>query len=186
MKRELKSICVINNPSTIKNFEEISYEQNQIYTKYIPYLRPNRKSIYQIIECLRSRYIIEEDTSVKTKKIIEKEIISNLKLEKGVILNSISFKIENVGLGENLYKEQKQELQDLANKYSILCKEDFGKDIIPIKIDFEFNTDYISVHGSQSLADEIVILKGLNTEELNDKYQVVNYIKTLVKYGMLQ
>lgn len=50
-----------------------------------------------------------------------------------------------------------------------------------IKISVELYTKYISVDGSQALADEIIILRGLDKEDLKNKHLVNYYIQTLKK-----
>ena len=94
--------------------------------------------------------------------------------------------IKNEGTGAALYNLQEQEYIDLVNQKLANEMNDFSKFKPDIRIGYDILSDYIFVEGSKVLSDEVLILRGLDAIELQNKFQVANYIITLKKYGLLK
>lgn len=159
-------------------------EVNEIYMKYAPLLKPNKKSITDILEYIKLKYPIESEDSYNTIKAIEWTVMNNFFRDKSrdeIKLEVKSYKIRNEGTGSYLYELQKQEFLDVVD--DVLGDKNIlhPNRITDIKISVELYTEYISVDGSQTLADEIIILRGLDKEDLKNKYLVNHYIQTLKK-----
>lgn len=49
----------------------------------------------------------------------------------------------------------------------------------------EFEIGYVFVEGSDEFNDEIIFFKGLDKYDINNYYLVVNYIRCLKKYKLI-
>lgn len=171
--------------------EKKNREVENIFVKYAPILKPNRKSVSKISEYIKSKYPAEEDTTLRSKKVVEMNVLGNF--YKGKSANEIPLKvtvlhIRNEGTATALYDLQEQEYAEHVAKMKQL-KNDFKEHSfknIPIRICVEQINDYMFIEGSNVLADEIIILRGLDEKELQNKYRVANYVQTLKKYKKIE
>lgn len=164
MNKEIKSIGFINTLSSCYvDEDEVTKKINLFYEEKIHLLKPNKKTIYEIMEYIKTKYTIIENRTTD--------------------LNKVSLTIENIGPGRELYELQIQEIKTLKAQLPILDNTLLGKKETLIKIDFEVGADLISVTGSQKLADIICILRGLDELDLRNKYLVVHYLELIDKYG---
>lgn len=164
MNKEIKSIGYINKLSNCYvDEDEVTKKISLLYEEKIHLLKPNKKTIYEIMEYIKTKYTIIENHTTD--------------------LDKVSLTIENIGPGRELYELQIQEIKSLKAQLPILANTLLGKKETLIKVDFEVVTDLISVIGSQKLADIICILRGLDELDLNNKYLVVHYLELIDKYG---
>lgn len=97
-------------------------EVNDIYMKYAPLLKPNKKSIADILEYIKLKYPIESDDSYNTINAIEWSVMNDFFKDKSrdeIQLEVKSYKIRNEGAGSYLYELQKQEFLDVADNILI-------------------------------------------------------------------
>ncbi|PBI47629.1 hypothetical protein BGU69_16205 [Clostridioides difficile] len=143
-----------------------------LYEKYKSILKVNSKSVLEIIEFLKRKYVIVEETSEEFKHVV----INNIKLNKPFSqkissdkeLKPIVFTIPHEGNAKKLYDTQEEIYSG--------CK---------IIVGMEFETGYVFVEGSDELNDEITSFKGLDKYDINNYYLVANYIRCLKKYKLI-
>ncbi|WP_370575764.1 hypothetical protein [Methanomethylovorans sp.] len=142
------------------------------YKEYSPMLRPNRKTVAEIVEYIILNYPAEEDKSEKCKSVVVNNITMNEPFAKripyGNDLDPIVFFIKNEGRANDLYQKQ----------------EGIYKNV-PIMIGMESGTGFVYVEGSKELSDEITAFQGLDSDELTNFYLVANYVRCLKKYNRL-
>lgn len=163
-------------------------EAEDIFAQYAPILKPNKKPVTEILEYIKSKYSTEEGTSARSKKVVEMTVLGSFYTGKSpdeIPMDITVLYLKNEGSATSLYDLQEQEYMNLVTTKMI---KDFEVPFIssPIRIGAERITDYMFVDGSQALADEIVIMRGLDEKELQNKYQVANYIQTLRKFKLIE
>ncbi|MCM1991152.1 hypothetical protein [Oceanirhabdus seepicola] len=194
MGNEVSAIGIIGGSEgtiKIKIDEKKVSEVENIFAKYAPILKPNRKPVSKILEYIKSKYPAVEDTSIRYKRMVEMNVLADF--YKGKSANEIPLKvtvlhIRNEGTATVLYDLQKLEYVERVSKMKQLRKDYKNHSFknIPIRICAEQINDYMVIEGSDALGDEIIILRGLDEIELKNKYLVANYVKTLKKYKMIE
>ncbi|OOM14413.1 hypothetical protein [Clostridium saccharobutylicum] len=171
--------------------EDIINEWKSTYNEYRPLLKPNRKSFDEILEYIKSKYPIEEDTSVESKTIVEKNVLYNYygkrlpKTDK--TLSIVVLRVKNQDNAVQLYENQVSEHVEFIDKMKKTIKnfKSYSFEPIPIIIGAERKSGYIFVEGSQRLSEEITMIQGLDYDELKNYYLVANYINVLKKHRKL-
>ncbi|HYH01613.1 MAG TPA: hypothetical protein VEC37_00785 [Bacillota bacterium] len=152
---------------------ETIQEWKAVYEQYKLRLSLNNKPIMQVIEYLKLKYPLKEETSDRFKEIVVANIKMNeqlaLKIPAGKELTPIVFTVSNEGNAIRLYE----------------TREKFYNGI-PIIIGMEVETGYFFVEGSTELADEVTAFKGLDEHDIQNYYIVANYIRCLKKYQLLE
>ena len=169
-------------------------ELKAIYDEYIPYLKPNIKDAEEIINHIKSKYPTEEDASARAKKVVElnalgyREYLPDGIFQEDTALDTTALIVKNEGAGKILYDKQEQDYHDLLKEQKNLIKniEGLPFEKCPIVIGIEKHSGYVFVEGSPPLADEIILLQGLNAKELKNIYLVAHYIQILKKNNQLE
>ena len=180
MKNEVRAIGFIGGEGSVIS-ENISKDMDSIFLQYSSTLSPNRKPVSGILDRIKDKYPTEKKINSKSFRLD-----SNLKSRNEHTLKIDYLYIKNEGTGAALYNLQEQEYIDLVNQKLANEMNDFSKFKPDIRIGYDILSDYIFVEGSKVLSDEVLILRGLDAIELQNKFQVANYIITLKKYGLLK
>ena len=194
MKNQAGSIGIIGGTEgavEVHIDEEKIKEIENIFAEYAPILKPNRKSVPEILEYIKSRYPAEEDNSPRLKKVVEMNVLGNFhkdKSDKEVSLKVTVLCIKNEGTGAALYNLQQQEHKEFITKMKQRVKnsKEYLYENIPIRIGAEEVYDYMFTEGSEALGDQITIFRGLDEKELQNKYLLANYVQTLKKYKIIK
>lgn len=171
--------------------EGIINEWKKTYEEYRPLLKPNRKSINEILEYIKLKYPVEEDTSAKARKVVEKNVLYNYYSkrlsENDKMLSIVVLRVKNEDNAVQLYENQVSEHIEFMDKMKKTIKDfkPYSFEPIPIVIGAERKSGYIFVEGSQGLSEEITIMQGLDSDELKNFYLVANYINVLKKHSKL-
>lgn len=147
-------------------------EWKAMYVEYKMKLYPNRKTALEIIEYLKQKYPIAEQTKEELKQVVVNNVIENEgysnKLPNSKMPVAKVFYVENIGLGKRLYEKQ----DDVFKKNKIL-------------VEVELESAFFMVEGSSMLFDELFAFRGLDKDGLNNFYLVAEYITCLKKFDML-
>ncbi|WP_368488193.1 hypothetical protein [Clostridium sp. BJN0013] len=147
-------------------------EWKTIYVEYKTKLYPNRKTALEIIEYLKQKYPITEETKEELKQVVVDNVLVNEyysnKLPNSKIPVAKVFFIENMGLGKCLYEKQ----DDVFKENKII-------------VGVELESAFFMVEGSSMLWDELFAFRGLDEDDLNNFYLVAEYIICLKKFDML-
>ncbi|NJJ34304.1 hypothetical protein GSQ51_11745 [Clostridioides difficile] len=156
--------------------KEVSQEKieqwKSVYEKYKDTLKVNSKPISEVIEFLKQKYTVKEESSEEFKDVI----INNIKLNKpfsekianNAELKPIVFTIQNEGNAKKLYDAQEEIYSGCT-----------------ITVGMEFETGCVFVEGSDELNDEITAFRGLDKYDINNYYLVANYVRCLKKYELI-
>lgn len=152
---------------------ETIQEWKSVYEQYKFLLYPNFKPITQVIEYLKQKYPLQEETSERFKEIVVANIKLNgqlvLKIPDGKELTPIVFIVPNEGNASMLY-EIREEVYNGS----------------PIIVGMEFETGCFFIEGSDELTDEVTAFKGLDEHDMKNYYVVANYVRCLKKYNLLE
>lgn len=171
--------------------DEIVKEWKETYKKYRPLLKPNRKSVNEILEYIKLKYPVEEDKSDKAREVVEKNVLYNhyrKKLsENDKTLSVVVFRVKNEDNAIKLYENQESDHVKFMGKMKKTIKDfqPYSFEPVPIIIGAERKSGCIFVEGSQELSEEITIVQGLDSDELKNYYLVANYINILKKHNKL-
>lgn len=151
--------------------KEMIERWKKIHEMYKNKLSPNRKSGKELVNYLKSRYVLTEIKDEKILSITTMNVLmnafSNEKLPKGVSPNPVTYYMENEGLGYTLYEKQEAE---------------FAGTKILIGIDLSSSMYY--VEGSSLLWNELCAYQGLDTYDIENYYCVAEYIQCLEQFDM--
>ena len=155
-----------------KPTSETVEEWKAIYAEYKTKLYPNKKTALEIIEYIKQKYPITEQTEEELKQVVINNVLANKcysnKLPNSKIPAAKVFYIENTGLGKHLYEKQVDVFK--------------GNKII---VGVELETAFFMVEGSSMLWDELFAFRGLDEDDLYNFYLVAEYITCLKKFDML-
>jgi len=171
--------------------DDIINQWKKTYEEYRQLLKPNRKSIDEILEYIKLKYPVEEDTSDKARKVVEKSVLYNYYSkrlsENDTMLSIVVLRVKNEDNAVQLYENQVSEHIEFMDKMKKTIKDfkPFSFEPIPIIIEAERKSGYIFVEGSQGLSEEITMIQGLDSDELKNYYLLANYINVLKKYRKL-
>jgi hypothetical protein len=171
--------------------EGIINEWKKTYEEYRQLLKPNRKLINEILEYIKLKYPVEEDTSAKARKVVKKNVLYNnyskRLSENDKVLSIVVLRVKNEDNAVQLYENQVSEHIGFMDKMKKTIKDfkPFSFEPIPIIIEAERKSGYIFVEGIQGLSEEITMIQGLDSDELKNFYLVANYINVLKKYSKL-
>ena len=91
--------------------EGIINEWKKTYEEYRQLLKPNRKYIDEILEYIKLKYPVEEDTSDKARKVVEKSVLYNYYSkrlsENDKVLSIVVFRVKNEDNAVQLYDVQR-------------------------------------------------------------------------------
>lgn len=161
-------------------------EKEELYTQYKDKLNTTLIPVEQLIKALKERYTLEHRDTEDYVKVTRHTILSNTSLAR-YIPESREMKIEVYQIiedekSEKLYRVQQREYEILegkkANGYYSYESIPYSKN--PIIIGVEYNSYYIWVEGSESLKDEIILLRGLDESELRKIHLVERYVDALM------
>lgn len=159
---------MIVGPASVEQVKE----WRRIHKEYAPRLLPNKKSGAQVVEYLKSKYLLKEIKESRFLKIVSGNVLENdfwcNKLE-GSQPHPICFFLENEGLGKEIYATREECWKD--------CSES------PIFIGIDLTTGYIHIEGSTRLYDEIYAFQGVDKYDLANCVRVADYIECLEKYN---
>ncbi|MBV4440642.1 hypothetical protein [Clostridium tyrobutyricum] len=146
-------------------------EWKAIYVEYKTKLYPNRKTSLEIIEYIKQKYSVTEQTEEKLKQVVIDNVLLNKYFSKKLANSKVPvgkvFYIENMGLGKRLYEKQDDVFK--------------GNKII---VGVELESAFFMVEGSSMLWDELFAFIGLDEDDLNNFYLVAEYITCLKKFDM--
>ena len=171
--------------------DDIINQWKKTYEEYRQLLKPNRKSIDEILEYIKLKYPVEEDTSAKARKVVEKNVLYNnyskRLSENDTMLSIVVLRVKNEDNAVQLYENQVSEHIEFMDKMKKTIKDfkPYSFEPIPIVIGAERKSGYIFVEGSQGLSEEITMIQGLDSDELKNYYLLANYINVLKKYRKL-
>jgi hypothetical protein len=185
MKNEESSMGIIE----MNIDEEKLKEVEDLFIKYSPILKPNRKSVAEIVEYIKAKYPVEEDNSPRAKRLVEVNVLNSFSKDmeaKEIPLKITVLNIKNEDTAKVLYDFQEQEHLEFIDKMKHVRAnfEGYPFENSPIRIDVEENSDYMVIEGSGLLADEVTIFRGLDEKELKDKYLVANYVKAIYNLNL--
>ena len=90
--------------------EGIINEWKKTYEEYRQLLKPNRKPINEILEYIKLKYPVEEDTSAKARKVVEKNVLYNnyskRLSENDKMLSIVVLRVKNEDNAVQLYENQ--------------------------------------------------------------------------------
>jgi ribosomal protein L20 len=172
--------------------DDVIKEWRRTYEEYRQLLKPNRKSVDEILKYIKSKYPVEENTSDRAKEVVEKNVLYNyygrrLSESDKMSLSIVVLNVKNENNAVELYENQANEHIEFIEKMKKTIKdfEPYSYKSVPIVIGAERKSGYIFVEGSQKLSEEITMIKGLDSDELKNYYLVANYINVLKKYNKL-
>jgi len=155
-----------------KPSEKDIQEWKSVYEEYKALLRPNVKHAIQVLEYIKKKYPLKEETSETYKEIVVSNIKMNnhlaAKIPDGKESIPILFTVPNQGNAVALYEAQEKVYKG--------CQ---------IYLGVELETGYFFIEGSDELADEVTAFKGLDSDDMVNFYLVANYVRCLKKYNML-
>ncbi|MGE5390688.1 MAG: hypothetical protein ACM3PE_06440 [Deltaproteobacteria bacterium] len=147
-------------------------EWKAIYIEYKTKLYPNRKTALEIIEYLKQKYPITEQTKEELKQVVVDNVILNKcysnKIPNSKMPDAKVFYVENIGSGKRLYEKQ----DDVFKENKII-------------VGVELESAFFMVEGSSMLWDELFVFRGLDEDDLNNFYLVAEYIACLKKFNIL-
>jgi len=171
--------------------DDVIKEWKKTYEEYGPLLKPNRKSINEILEYIKFKYPVIEYTSYKARKVVEKNMLNNYGkrlTENHDTLDIVVLRVKNEDNAVRLYENQAIEHIEFMDKMKKTIINFKPYPFIPIPtiiIGAERKSGYILVEGSQEISEDITMIQGLDSDELKNYYLVANYIETLKKYSKL-
>lgn len=157
---------------TTKPTSEMIENWKTIFEQYKNQLKPNKKTAEEVIDYLRIKYPIKEITASEAKQVVINNIMMNAfaeKVQKGKELKPLVYHVLNEEGARSLYNKQ----SDIFRGH-------------PIIVGVELESKYVSVEGSEELADDLVAFQGLDELDLNNYYLVANYVTCLQKYNRLE
>lgn len=147
-------------------------EWKAIYVEYKTKLYPNRKTGLEIIEYLKQKYLVTEQTKEELKQVVVANVRENKcylnKLTNSKMPVAKVFYVENMGVGKRLYEKQ----DDVFKENKII-------------VGVELESAFFMIEGSSMLWDELFAFRGLDEDDLNNFYLVAEYITCLKKFDML-
>lgn len=153
-------------------------EWKDIWLQYKNQLKPNRKSGIEMLNYLKSNYILTDNEEQSVIDDIAWNITHNLpyaeKLPEGISPNPKVFFLENLERGVQFYKPENQDSNDL-----------WGKEITKIIVGIDLVSGYYMVEGSTMLWDELCAFRGIDELDLQNYVCVAEYIKCLKRFGKL-
>lgn len=151
---------------------EMIHAWRNTFDKYRNKLSPNKKTAHEIIEYLKQKYMLTEQTGEKLNQVVADNVILNEyhadKLPAGKAPKTEVFIVEDAGAGKLLYEQQDDVFK--------------GSKII---VGVELQTSFFMVEGSSLLWDELLAFRGLDEDDLNNLYLVAQYISCLERFDML-
>lgn len=161
-------------------------EREELYAQYKGKLNATLIPVEQLIKTLKERYTLERVDTEDYVRATRRTILFNTSLAR-YIPESREMKIEIYQIiedekSEKLYRIQQKEYEIIEGKKvkGYYAREPIPYSKTPIIIGVEYNSYYIWVEGSESLKDEIILLRGLDESELRKIFLVENYVDALM------
>ena len=152
---------------------EMVEKWKEVWLEYKDKLKPNRKSGKEVVEYLKSKYLMAELNDDNAKQLVIENLLNNKpladKLPRGVEPSVVTFVIENKGNGQFLYENQDEIFKG-----------------IKVFVGIELRSGYFYVEGSSLLWDELYAFQGLDEKDIQNYFCVVEYIYCLKKFGLLE
>lgn len=153
-------------PEMIKSWKDV-------WIEYKDKLLPNRKSGREVVEYLKSKYLLEELNDNDARQIVIDNLLYNKpladKLPMGVKTSVVTFGIENKDNGKFLYENQ----DDIFKGNNVF-------------VGVELESGFFCVEGSSLLWDELYAFQGLDEKDIQNYFCVAEYISCLKKLGILE
>lgn len=147
---------------TVKTISEVNdnviRKYELIYNKSLPYLKPNLMRMDNILKKLKEKYSIEEFDNAEFLKVVAKN--TDYKYGKTMDSNILGYRIINDTSSKDLFSKREVEFENMEYIY-------FG-------INLENNGFY--VEGSTLLHNDLVYMRGLSEEELDNIWLTCEYI----------
>lgn len=147
--------------------EELINEWKEIFNANKDSIKPNKRDGLDIIEYLKSHYLVTEIQNNELEKIVEGNVKDNE-------FNSNKLKGSNPII--RMFKINK----DNTDLYKIQDEVFDGIDII---VGIELKTSFIYVEGSSYLYDELIAYTGLDEDDIKNYFIVAQYIKCKEKFN---
>lgn len=146
----------------------------EVWNEYKYKLHPNRKSGKEIIEYLKSKYLVKEllDDNNWNQVVVDNVLCNEPYAEKlpiGSEPKAVTFIVENRDKGKFIYQNQ-----DEISK---------GNNVF---VGVELETGFFCVEGSSLLWDELYAFQGLDEKDIQNYFCVAEYISCLKKFGLLE
>lgn len=158
----------------IEPTEEMLHGWMETWKEYKDKIKPNRRSGEEIIDYIKSKYVLLPVTEFYGQNISDE--VSNVikgndylywRLPVGKKTDIKSFIVENKGEGKKLYEAQ----DDIFKGLEILISVDLV-------------TGYAHIENSSLLADEITAFQGVDEIDITNYFLVAEYVKCRKKFGM--
>lgn len=157
--------------------KEMLESWKSVWNEYKDKIKPNRKSGGEIVEYLKSKYVLQMVDDEKMRRGVALSVTENApfaeKLPKGEKPKPILFLINNVSGNEILFKEEKKETSL------------WGKDLDAIFVGIDLSSGYFTVEGSSFLWDELCAFQGVDEKDLKNYVCVAQYVNALKRFGKL-
>ncbi|MFZ7132141.1 MAG: hypothetical protein ACOWWR_07255 [Eubacteriales bacterium] len=145
----------------------------EVWNEYKDKLQPNRKSGNEVVQYLKSKYLLKELNDDKANQVVIDNVLYNKpyadKLPLGETPKAVTFILENIATGKILYEKQ----DNIFKGNNILI----GVDLV---------SGFFCVEGSSLLWDELCAFQGLDEKDIQNYFCVAVYISSLKKFGLLE
>lgn len=145
-------------------------EWREIHKNFKDKLTENRKSGSEVLEYLKSKYLLEELTDQKSLSVVSENVLNNAFYKQKLPENSQpepkAFILKNEGNGKTIYDNQEDIWED--------CPVFIGVDLI---------SGYVHIEGSCLLYDEIFAFQGIDRYDLDNFVRVGEYIECIKKFS---
>ncbi len=150
--------------------KELVCEWRKIHTQFKDKLHPNRKSGNEVLEYLKSKYLLDELNEETAFNIVCETVLKNEFQKQKLPPNSQpepkTFILRNEGNGKFIYDKQ----------------EDIWEGG-PIFIGIDLNSGYVQVEGSCLLYDEIYAFQGIDKYDIASCVRVAEYINCIKRFN---
>lgn len=151
---------------------EMIEQWKSIWNEYKDKLCSNRKSGAEVVQYIAEKYPLRKLYDEKAEQVVIGNVLLNKplaeKLPKGKQPSPVTFIIENIDEGKQLYREQ---------------NEIFDGSEIFVGIDLE--SGFFCVEGSSLLWDELYAFQGLDEMDIQNYFCVAQYISALKRFQLL-
>jgi hypothetical protein len=166
-------------------------EIQRLQEDYAKQLKPNLRSVTELLAIIKHKYPCEEDLSQEAQDLVRGNVLFNAyfakKLPESHETKAVMLQLKKEDSALPLYENQEREYQEYWKKtkesFPLFKVEPYQEG--PIFVGAELNSGYFFVEGSKKLLEEATVLRGLDKEELKKPFVVLNYINSLTIYNVL-
>ena len=145
-------------------------EWREIHKRFKDKLTENRKSGSDVLEYLKSKYLLEELTDQKSLSVVSENVLNNAFYKQKLPENSQpepkTFVLKNEANGKTVYDN----------------REDIWEGC-PVFIGVDLISGYIHIEGSCLLYDEIFAFQGIDRYDLENFVRVGEYIECIKRFN---